>query len=416
MTTLYIRHPAKASVDSAAGNAALCQFAVVGSGGALLQQGAAALGSLTDLIGSARRVVLLLAASDVTLLRVTVPPLSPARLKAALPGIVEDQILGEPADCVLAATPATGEGVRTVAVVQRAWLEVLAKALLAQGARSICALPAQLCLPLQPGCVAGAISAGESGLELTLRLAQYEGFGLTVAPQPGPALQTLRALASDTPLTVYVAASELANYQALAAGLSGITLEAEHWAHWVAAARTAAPDLMRSLGAAGERARDWRRWRWPLRLALLTLLVNIAGVNIEWLRLRRDAASVRLSMLQTFKAAYPKETVILDPIAQMRKNIGIVKLENGQLAPDEFTALCAALGEALARLPHQTGIASLEYRERALFFKWKPDGVDASALAQLRADLAARNLALSEPTPGTWQIRLAAGAAPGGKS
>lgn len=414
MTTLYLRHPAKASVDGApAGSAPLCQFALIGDGGALLQQGAAALGSLTDLIAGARRVVLLLAASDVTLLRVKIPPLSSARLKQALPALVEDQILGDPLDCVLVATPASGpDGMRTVAVLQRTWLEVLVKALLAQGARSIQALPAQLCVPLAPGLLAAAISGDENSLELTLRQSQYEGYGLTVAPQPAQALQTLCALAQGAPVTLYLPASELVRYQELIDGSSetcaGIKLEAEHWAHVVAASKALALDLIPALGAAGAQARNWRRWRWPLRLALLTVLVNLAGINVEWLQLKRDAAAVRLSMLQTFKAAYPKETVILDPEAQMRKNIAQAKLSSGQPALDEFTAISAALGEAMGGANAASGmIATIEYRERSLFVKFKPDGVDRKAdlRAQIGQALAAHHLQLLEPTPGTWQIR-----------
>ena len=421
MTTLYIRHPAKASVDGApAGIAPLCQFALIGDGGALLQQGAATLGSLTDLISAARRVVLLLAAADVTLLRVKIPPLSSARLKQALPGLVEDQILGDPADCVLVASPASAaaagnDGMRTVAVVQRTWLEVLVKALLAQGARSIKALPAQLCLPLAPGGMAAAIGGDESSLELTLRQSQYEGHGMTVAPQPAQALQMLRALQAlqtpGTPVTLYLPASELARYQALLDGSSetGIKLEAEHWAHVVAASKSMALDLMPALGAAGAQARDWRRWRWPLRLALLALLVNLAGLNLEWMQLKRDAQAVRSSMLQTFKAAYPKETVILDPEAQMRKNIAQARLSSGQPGVDEFTAISAALGEAMGGA--NARVASLEYRERSLFVKLKPDAISSGAdgkeqlREQVRSALATHHLQLLEPTPGTWQIR-----------
>ena len=102
MTTLFIRYPAKASVDS--GAAQTCPFALVGDGGNLLQQGASPLGNLSDMVAAARRVVLLLAAPDTTLLRVKAPPLSSSKLKAALPALVEEQVLGDPADCVLAAT------------------------------------------------------------------------------------------------------------------------------------------------------------------------------------------------------------------------------------------------------------------------------------------------------------------------
>jgi general secretion pathway protein L len=414
VTTLYLRHPAKAAVDSAPP----CQFALIGDGGALLQEGAAALGSLTDLIAQARRVVLLLAASDVTLLRVKIPPLSSARLKQALPGLVEDQILGDPADCILVATPATGQdGMRTVAVVQRAWLEVLVKTLLAQGARSIKALPAQLCMPLAPGAVAAAINGDENSLELTLRQSQYEGYGLTIAPQPATALQTLHALQAlqtpGAPVTLFVPADELARYQALIDSASeahaGIKLEAAHWAQVVVASKALMLDLIPALGAAGTQARNWRRWRWPLRLALLAVLVNLVGINLEWMQLRREAAAVRLGMLQTFKAAYPRETVILDPEAQMRKNIALARLSGGQFAPDEFTAISAALGEALGGA--NASIATLEYRERSLFVTFKPDAVSSGTdgqsglKAQVAQALATHHLQLLEPAAGTWQIR-----------
>ena len=100
---------------------------LAGDGGVLQQQGIAPLGSLGQLIAGARRVVLLLAAADVTLLRLKTPPLSGARLRAALPGLVEEHILGDAQDCLLAAGAPDAAGMRTVAVAQRAWIEVLVK-------------------------------------------------------------------------------------------------------------------------------------------------------------------------------------------------------------------------------------------------------------------------------------------------
>ena len=416
MTTLLIRYPAKASVDS--GAAQTCPFALVGDGGNLLQQGASPLGNLSDMVASARRVVLLLAAADVTLLRVVAPPLSAARLKAALPALVEEQVLGDPADCVLAAGAADAEGGRTVAVVQRSWIEVLVKALLAQGAHNVSVLPAQLCLPFQPGAVSAALSTGDAGFELILRQSQTMGMGLTLPAQPQAALQTLRAMAGDEPVTLYLAPSQMAQFAPLVNEAEinhGITLLEDHWAHWVAASRSAGLDLAPALGASGASARQWQRWRWPLRIAALALLVNVVGLNIEWLRLKREADAVNLGMLQTFKAAYPKELVILDPAAQMRKNIALAKADGGQPAADEFNALCAAFGEALGALPRKDIIATLEYRERALQVKVKPNTVDTGTLAQLRFALAAHQLDLSEANPGTWQIRPLSGTG-GGKS
>jgi general secretion pathway protein L len=162
LTTLYISYPARAA---AADHGAACGYALVGDGGNVMQQGAGALGKLGDLVASSRKVVLLLAAADVTLLRVTVPPLSGGRLKAAIPNLVEEQLLGDPAECAFALGPVQpGSAERTVAVVQRAWLDVLVKALVQQGARVVAAVPAQLCLPLAPGGVSAALVNDEAGL------------------------------------------------------------------------------------------------------------------------------------------------------------------------------------------------------------------------------------------------------------
>ncbi len=408
MTTLYIRYPARAAADS--GAIQQCHFALLGDSGNVMQQGAAALGNMAELVSSARRVVLLLAAADVTLLRVKAPPLSAARLKAALPALVEDQLLGDPADCILALAPVgpdEADGERTVAVVQRAWLDVLVKALVAQGAHAVSAVPAQLCLPLQPGGATAAIAPDDAGLELTLRTSHHAGLGLTVAPDPEAALHTLRALAGEAPLTVYLPAALAPQYQPVAAAMVGVSIEHDNWTHWVAAARTAGPDLAAGMSNGGQ-ARAWRRWRWPAVLAVLAVAVNVAGLNIEWLRMKRESADLRKGMEQTFRAAYPQEA-ILDPVAQMRRNIANAKAGSGDVAPDEFTALAASVGEVLAMAGKRDVVAGLAYKDRVLTVKLKPNAVDAGGLAQVRDLLAQRNLALSEGEGGSWLIRMAGG-------
>ncbi|MDB5773141.1 MAG: ral secretion pathway protein GspL, partial [Burkholderia sp.] len=127
MSTLYIRLPSKATADSVeSGTPLYCQFALSTDRGAIEREGVAALSDLTDLVRRAHRIVLLLAASDVTLLRVKVPPMSPARLRAALPNMVEDQLMSDPAENVVVAGE-THDDLRTVAVVHRGWLELLVR-------------------------------------------------------------------------------------------------------------------------------------------------------------------------------------------------------------------------------------------------------------------------------------------------
>lgn len=395
MTTLYIRHPARAE-----GEGALCSFALAGDAGAIEQTGVGALRNLSDLVAAARRVVLLLSAADVTLLALPTPPLSGARLKAALPGLVEEHILGDPLEAVLVAGPAQADGSRPVAVVQRDWFEPLVRSLLAMGARAVTALPAQLCLPLQPGSVTAAIGAGE----LTLRQSQYQGLGLALDGTAATSLQTVRALAGDAPLVLYVPHEQLGEYQAIAAEAGpGTAIEADDWAHWIAGSKSTVLDLVPGLGAAGAPQRDWSRWRWPIGLALLALAINLGALNIDWLRQRSEANAIRQQITQTFKSVYPN-TPAIDPVAQMQQNIARAKASSGQLAHDEFNYLVAAFGEAAGSTGRAPGIASLEYRERALLVKVKAETVDPGMLKQLKAALGTRGLALEETGAATWRI------------
>jgi len=378
---------------------------VVGDAGAIAQQGEGALRNLTDLVAASRRVVLLLAGADVNLISVQTPPLAGNKLRAALPGLVEEHILGDPLDCVLMAGPQAADGTRPVAVVQRDWLEPLVRTLLAQGARAVVALPAQLCLPLQPGGVSAAIGGAIGGNELLLRTGQFSGLGLALEGNPATALQTARALAGDAPLTLYVPREQLGEYGVLLAEAGPtVQLEGDDWAHWVNGAKSTGFDLVPALGAAGARQHDWRRWRVPIALALLGVAVNLAGLNIEWLRLRGESTAVRQQMTQTYRSVYPNEP-ISDPVAQMRQHIQRANAGSGQIGSDEFLYLAGALGDATREMPRPPGITSMEYKERALRLRVKPETVDPGALRQLQAALSARNVSLEETAPANWTVR-----------
>jgi general secretion pathway protein L len=430
LSTLYIRLPSKAAADSAPHWLALaCPFALVSHGSAIERQGTAPLSELSDTVAKSQRVVLLLAASDVTLLHVQVPPLSSARLKAALPNLVEDQLITDPGECVVVAGGLSG-GLRTVAVVQRAWLDTLAQTLIAFGARHIAALPAQLCLSLQsqtgqPGSVTAAINDRNDGgrndggqnadIDMTLRLSEQNGIGLAISVDQNDtatheAIRTLCAVVPEAPITLFVPQSLVHAYQeavndpvALDQGAQNrvalnkrINVVADNWSRWIAGANGTKLDLMAGLGAGTGPGLDWRPWRWPLALAAAVLLVNAAALNIDWWRIKGEANTLRAAMIQIYKSAYPKESVIIDPIAQMQQKIAAAKRASGLAAADDFTAMTAAFGEAWSSVVvaagKATAIAALDYRERNLFVRLKPGG--EAPTQQMKATLAKRNLAL----------------------
>lgn len=391
------------------------------------------LSGLSDTIAKAKRVILLLAASDVTLLHLKIPPLSSARLKAALPNLVEDQLIGDPAECVVVAGSGISDGLRTVAVVQRAWLTILTKTLITFGARHIEALPAQLCLPYhqpgQPGCASAAINEQNTGIDLTLRLSDQEGIGLAVNVGPNETavhevISALLAVVPEAPITLYVPQASVLAYQneinSNGTLNKRISISTDNWSRWIAGAGVTTLDLMAGLGPGTGPKLDWRPWRWPLALTALIMLINIVALNIDWWHMKSEASALRTTMIQIYKSAYPKESVIIDPIAQMQQKIAIAKHDSGLAAPDDFTAITASFGEAWTSVVPAAGkmpaIATLEYRERSLFVRLKPalsraEGAGEAPTQLMKAALAKHNLSLDlapeQSGAVVWKIRSA---------
>jgi general secretion pathway protein L len=414
LSTLYIRLPSKAAADAAAHwNTLPCAFAVVARGDAIEREGTASLNDLADIVAKVQRVVLLVAASDVTLLRVQVPPMSASKLKAALPNLVEDQLMSDPDEC-LVASGATVDGLRTVAVMHRGWFEILAKTFTTFGARHLAAVPAQLCLPYQSGTVTAAVSEQDGEIDLTVRLGEQQGIGLPIVPeQPETAaqdaVQTLSAIVPEAPVSLYVPQAAVGAFQeavdAQHALDQRIAVHADNWLRWISGANNTTLDLVAASGIGSGQAINWRAWRWPAVLATAALLVNIVALNVDWWRMKREADALRASMTQTYRAAYPKDTMIIDPLAQMRQKVAAARHDAGQAAPDDFTALAANFGEVWQSTLGQgvNAIATVEYRDRSLFVRLKPEG--QLPVDQIRAALAARNLSLTQSSVGVWQIR-----------
>ena len=419
MSTLYIRLPSKAVAGSAQQLVTqACPFALASNAGTIEREGAAQLSSLAETIASAQHVVLLLAGSDVTLLRMQTPPLSAAKLKAALPNLVEEQLLCDPADCVIVSAGLSG-GLRAIAVAQRDWIDMLARTFIAFGARNIAALPSQSCLSVEPGIAAAAISENDTIIDITLQLSEQVGIGLTIKAESNQTaahevIRTLSAVVTAGPVNVYVPQGSLHTYQESLADnpeqIQRFGISADNWAQWIAGARDTKLDLMAGISTNTGSGFDWHFWRWPLALGSAVLLINVGALNIEWWHMKREGDSLRSAMIQIYKSAYPQESVIIDPLAQMQQKLALARRDTGLAVADDFTAITASFGEAwagvTAMLASQPSIAGLEYRERSLLVRLKP-GIDAPT-RQMKAALAERGLSL-ELAPGQsaviWQIR-----------
>lgn len=411
-STLFISLPARAAVETRPDwPTQPLPFAWFGADGRLQQQGQQTLAELKQTAAGVHKLCLLLAGCDVSLLHTTVPPMSAAKLRQALPNLLEEQLIGDPAGLVLAAGSVV-DGACSVAVADKAWMETLAGLVKDWGVRQIAAYPAYLLLT-DDEAGAGAVALVEEGadqLELELRSGPVAGLGLTLAAgqhAPEAVLQTLGVMLAGAPATVFVAAQHQAAYQQAAQTLadpSALRIKASNW-HCRTCGAQQPIDLMSGVAASHKPAFDFAAWRWPLRLAAALLLVNLAALNFEWFSLKREAQTLQDSVTQTFRNSFPKEQVILDPLAQMQQKVNAARRLAGQATEDDFTSLATRFALAWERVAPggATALAALEYKDRSLLVK--PKSGQALPLDALRTALAAQALDLQPAADGVLQIR-----------
>ncbi|VBR99204.1 type II secretion system protein GspL [Burkholderia pseudomallei] len=415
-------------------------FALVDKSGHTQRAGRAALA----LLPQAATTVLIVAARDLLMLEQALPPLKGPRLKQALPNIIEDQLIQDPQGCHIAVDPAALDGGRRVlAVIDRAWFKFIVDAFTAAGHRHLRAVPVTRCLPPatrrdaaaaaeteavadvaldrpaghaaaadapgsgHAGATANAPAPAESIVAVALGLAALgEGFAAPVSS----AVATLEALANGTPLELYElgepgAEPQLASVRPL--DDKRLLPGAAIWPFDALVRR--ALDSRFDLCQFEFEFAPWRfdratfmRLRLPLALAATTLAIAVIGANAHWWKLSRERDALAAQITETLLSTFPKTTTVLDPAAQMTRQLDRLRIAAGELSPNDFLSLASGLARSLGPLP-PNGIASLDYHDRRLDVGFKPETkVDPDFAQRL-----ARNGLTGEidSSTGKWTIR-----------
>lgn len=374
-------------------------FALVDKSGHTQRAGRAALA----LLPQAATTVLIVAARDLLMLEQALPPLKGPRLKQALPNIIEDQLIQDPQGCHIAVDPAALDGGRSVlAVIDRAWFKFIVDAFTAAGHRHLRAVPVTRCLP--PATRRDAAAAAET--EAVADVALGEGFAAPVSS----AVATLEALANGTPLELYElgepgAEPQLASVRPL--DDKRLLPGAAIWPFDALVRR--ALDSRFDLCQFEFEFAPWRfdratfmRLRLPLALAATTLAIAVIGANAHWWKLSRERDALAAQITETLLSTFPKTTTVLDPAAQMTRQLDRLRIAAGELSPNDFLSLASGLARSLGPLP-PNGIASLDYHDRRLDVGFKPETkVDPDFAQRL-----ARNGLTGEidSSTGKWTIR-----------
>ncbi|MDN7907577.1 type II secretion system protein GspL [Burkholderia diffusa] len=395
-------------------------FTLVDKAGQVQRAGRAALA----LLPRANATVLIVAARDVLLLAATVPPLKGPKLRQALPNIVEDQLIQDPLGCHIALDPVPlPDGRRVLAVVDRAWFRAICDAFAAAGHRHVSAVPATRCLPAPrapaadaapadgEAAPADAITAADEPPRRPTAVAAVLGLATTVEPALVEA-GALPAAAGAPRLELAIARGALGEGFAAPASRAGGTLAALAGGGDVELYELGEPGAEPRLASVGRadgpllpgaqplsfdafarralterfdlcqfefESQPWRfdratvkRLRVPIALVAATLGVAVIGMNLHWWKLSRERDALSAQITETLLSAFPKTTTVLDPPAQMQRQLDQLRLAAGELSPNDFLALSSGLSRSMGALP-LNGIASLDYHDRRLDVGFKPE-------------------------------------------
>ncbi len=321
------------------------------------------------------RTVLVLPASDVLLLQGAWPhlgKLSVSRWKEVLPHLIEES-LATPAEwCHFAPSSAKGvDGQWTVAVVDRAWMRHLHRQFFGPGRGAL-----------------HMVSSAHLQPENTLMHADVSGTDEVVVSWRGSNLAGwgIRMRREDLSVQAGWPGMPSAGLVAQAGGLES----------WV---RTSVPEQAIDLcqyeffSRAGGGWGQWYAWRHVMALAGLALVVQLAGLNLYWLKLHFQERHLQQAMQQLARTHLPSVPDGVSPLMALRRAMDTHDQQ------DPFLMRLAALSRLLDKVPGDA-VQSLDYQGDVLKVHFKP-GFRAEGL---KPQVVGLGLRWKAAEPGVWVL------------
>jgi len=353
--------------------------------------------------------VVLLPAAALSWHRVQLPPgllgrhgeaRNATRLRAALEGLLEDQLLDDPARLHFALAPdAASAGPLWVAVCDKAWLHQTLQTLTHAGHRVQRIAPEWA--PLPEGSPTALWFAGEAE---ACTVVWADAHGVHARPLPHGETQQHAGLPADASLWAEpgcaARAEQLLHREAqvhnrgqrlLDAANSPWNLAQGEFAHRNAFGHKLL-DAIRS-------AWDAPAWR-PARWAVAVLCgVQLLGLNAQAWQAREALATQRAALQGVLLSTFPATTVVVDAPRQMERAVAVLGQHSGQLQNRDLERLLEAFGT----------LAPVEYAPAAIEFVagelrlTPPPGAGAEPTESLRSGLQARGYRVRQDG-NTWVI------------
>jgi general secretion pathway protein L len=348
-------------------------------------------------------------AGDVFHSQVAVPKLSDAKLRLALPNLLEERLLADATDGHYAFRhePGVAAGSLPVAVIDRGLLTRLLDVFNAIGERARAAYSAIYVLPPPAD---GVLSVRVDRGHGIARTSAHDGFAFDYGADTTPATLLL-ALKAGKYRAIRCHGPDSATLVRAADAL-GVPVE-EAGTPIDPQAPTQAINLLqgsfasRSLvGDVNLPALSWRSLKAPTLWMTAAAAVFVLGMNSYWLKLKGESGELERRMKTAFASAFPGAEMV-DAIRQTQQQLQSLRARAGQSSATDFTALNAQVTQLLAASP--VGIvAAIEYRDLALKLRFKspPDPVLQNELRRIAIQ---QGLLLSFEADGAARVTAAGG-------
>ena len=347
------------------------------------------------LLPRADSVMAVLADSDLSWHRLTLPKAPGAKLRAALGGLLEEQLLEDEGALHLALAPGARAGEPVwVAAMHKAWLRAELEKL-EQGGLSI----ERVLPPSWPGDAPQGhffAPAGNEGADTRIMLCHADEHGLSLLRLQGSLARALLPPSGESPTRWSAEPAAAATAERWLGSSIPVRTEAER-----ALQATQSPWNLRQFDLAprhrGTRAlrdllRQWLSPAWrPARIGLATLLLlQVLGLNAWAWQQRQALATQRLAQEQLLRATFPQVRAVLDAPLQMQRETEARRAAAGRAGDNDLEAL---LGAAAAAWPEGQGpVQALRFEPGKLTLS--VPGWSTQQLAQFRERL----------RPGGWVV------------
>ncbi len=327
---------------------------------------------------------LVLAGELVLSLDASLPDLPERRLAPLLAAAAEAVTLVDADDLHAVQMDRRSDGESTLAVIEDAWLVRVLSRLAAVGLRPDAALPEYLLLPWTQG----SWSVGWRGNDTLARFGMAQGMALDESEPPAGLSLALAQRGPPEGIEVYQGdgGPDWARWRAAL----GLPVEAAGVWDWRTAAWPALPSLLQGKHTSSRNRLDWMRLR-PLAWGALALVViQFAGLTLDWALLAHEDASLRREARVLAERALPAHAAVVDPAWQMAERLQQLHTAAGTPSADACVGLLGRLGRVWSAGPQ---VQSLIYESGVLNVSLNE--ADAAWLTRLQSEAALRGLGVA---------------------